>query len=85
MRAPVYRVDDAVVLIGDGVKQVKEGRRMPGVQKLHQESGNASKSEYIYGHLFGAVVIVLFAKKTFMCIPLFMTIQAGVKKFFCRK
>ncbi len=36
--APLYRVQDAVVLIGDGVKQAKEGRHMPGVQRLHQKT-----------------------------------------------
>lgn len=29
---------DRCVLVGDGVKQPKEGRRMTGVKKLHQES-----------------------------------------------
>ncbi len=36
--APLYRVQDAVVLIGDGVKQAKEGRHMPGVKRLHQKT-----------------------------------------------
>jgi hypothetical protein len=33
--------------VGDGMKQAKEGRRMPGLKKLHQESENSSKGEYI--------------------------------------
>ncbi|MCF2941945.1 hypothetical protein L1N85_26885 [Paenibacillus alkaliterrae] len=37
------------------MKQTKEARWMPGVKKLHQESENSSKSDYIFGHLFGAV------------------------------
>ena len=36
----LYRVKGMVVMIGDGVKQSKEGRYMPGVKKLHQESEN---------------------------------------------
>jgi hypothetical protein len=46
------------ILIGDGVKQSKEGRKMPGVKKLHQESDNSSKGEYIHGHLFGGLGIL---------------------------
>jgi hypothetical protein len=46
------------ILIGDGVKESKEGRKMPGVKKLHQESENSAKGEYIYGHLFGALGIL---------------------------
>ncbi len=55
--APLSYVNDMVILIGDGMKQSKEARRMPGVKKLHQESENSSKAEYIFGHLFGAVGI----------------------------
>jgi hypothetical protein len=34
-----FRVNDMPVLIGDGMKQSKEGKKMPGVKRLHQESG----------------------------------------------
>ena len=46
------------ILIGDGVKCAKEGRKMPAVKKLHQESDNSSKSEYIHGHLYGGLGIL---------------------------
>lgn len=48
-----------IILIGDGVKQSKEGYYMPGVKKLHQESEDSSKGEYIFGHLFGAVGVLV--------------------------
>ena len=32
---------------------------MPGVKKLHQDSEDSSKGEYIFGHLFGAVGAVI--------------------------
>ena len=73
--APLYRVQDAVVLIGDGVKQAKEGRHMPGVKRLHQKSENTSKAAYIFGHLFGGIGILLSSNHTFTCLPLYMTIQ----------
>lgn len=61
------------------MKQSKEGRRMPGVKKLHQESENSSKGEYIFGHLFGAIGILAGTPQKWFCLPLFMNLQDGVK------
>ncbi|MEC0144316.1 transposase [Paenibacillus alginolyticus] len=77
--APLLVVDNRVVLVGDGMKQTKEGRRMPGVKKLHQESENSSKGEYIFGHLFGAIGILAGTPQKWFCLPLFMNLQDGVK------
>jgi hypothetical protein len=44
-----------VILTGDHIKVSKEARRMPCVEKLHQESGNSGKAEYIEGHMIGFV------------------------------
>ncbi|WP_342478707.1 hypothetical protein NYE24_11450 [Paenibacillus sp. FSL H7-0350] len=41
------------------MKQTKDGRRMPGVKKLYQGSENVSKKDYIFGHLFGAIGILV--------------------------
>ena len=46
-QAPLWRYRGRVVLIGDGVKQSKEGRKMPGVKRLKQESETQSKAPYI--------------------------------------
>jgi hypothetical protein len=54
----VIKEGDRYIMTGDGVKGSKEGRRMPGVKKLHQESENSSKGTYIFGHLFGGLGIV---------------------------
>jgi tRNA splicing endonuclease len=35
------------VYVGDGIKVGKEGRKMPGVKRLHQESEDVSKPEWI--------------------------------------
>jgi hypothetical protein len=79
--APLYTVNGAVVLGGDGMKHAKEAVRMPGVKKLHQESENNSKGEYIFGHLFGAVGIMMGSSRKLFCLPLFMNLQDGVKDF----
>lgn len=80
--APLLRVRGRVVFVGDGVKQAKEGRHMPGVKKLHQESENVSKGEYIFGHLFGALGILAGTRHKWFCLPLFMNLQDGVKAIF---
>jgi hypothetical protein len=80
--APIYREQGAVVLIGDGVKQSKEARYMPGTKKLHQESENSSKAEFIFGHLFGGIGILTGALGEWFCLPLFMNLQDGVKTIF---
>ncbi len=80
--APLERHDGRVILVGDGVKQSKEGRRMPGVKRHHQESENTGKASNIYGHLFGGVGIVAGRKGKIFCIPLALRLQDGVKTIF---
>ena len=80
--APLMREGEAVVLAGDGMKQAKEGRKIPGTKKLHQESENSSKAEYIWGHLFGGVGVVATAGAKNFCIPLALLLQDGVKAIF---
>ncbi|RUS45559.1 transposase [Cohnella sp. AR92] len=80
--APLLRVRGRVVFVGDGVKQAKEGRHMPGVKKLHQESENVAKGEYIFGHLFGAIGILAGTRHKWFCLPLFLNLQDGVKAIF---
>jgi hypothetical protein len=80
--APLITVDGRYVLPADGVKQPKEARRMPGVKKLHQESGNSSKPEYIHGHMFGSIGILAGNKIKKFCIPLHTTLQEGVASAF---
>jgi len=63
----MYRAYEKPLLVGDGVAQAKEGRKMPGVKKLAQESENSSKPRYIHGHMFGAIGILLGTPKKFFC------------------
>ena len=80
--SPLMKQGDAVILVGDGVKQSKEGRRMPGVKRQHQESEDSSKPEYMWGHLFGGIGILAGTADKLFCIPLAMRIQDGVKAIF---
>ena len=67
------------ILIGDGVKQSKEGRKMPGVKRLHQESENSGKAEYIFGHMFGAIGVLVGNIEKLFCLPLSASLQDGDK------
>ena len=73
----LFRLQGFIVLIGDGVKQAKESRRMPGVKKLHQESEDSSKAEYIRGHFFGGIGVLVGNLKKLFCLPLSLTLQDG--------
>ena len=44
------RVNGRRVLVPDGIKVGKSGKKMPGVKLLHQESDSNTKPEYIMGH-----------------------------------
>jgi hypothetical protein len=65
------------ILIGDGVKHGKEARRMPGVKRLHQESETVSKPSYIFGHMFGAIGVLIGSTRKLFCVPLSMRIHDG--------
>lgn len=77
--APLYKEENLHVLVGDGVKQSKEGRRMPGVKKLFQESENSAKPEYIHGHMFGGLGILAGNIRNWACIPLSIRLHDGLQ------
>jgi hypothetical protein len=72
-------VGEALVCLADGLKVPKEGRKMPAVKKLHQESTNNSKPEFIDGHSFQALsLLVQAADGHVTSIPLTARIHEGV-------
>lgn len=71
-------VNGRIVLLADGIKAPKTGRKMPGVKKLHQESQNNSKPEYIFGHSCQAIAVVVHAAASFLAVPLAISIHEGV-------
>src|ERR1700687_4455331 len=48
-------VNGRLVLVGDGIKAPKRGKKMPAVKLLHQQSESNTKPEYIMGHSMQAV------------------------------
>lgn len=74
----LLRVNGRLVLVGDGIKVGKQGRKMPGVKLLHQESESNTKAEYIMGHSFQAVSILVQAAQSVFAVPLTARIHEGV-------
>lgn len=65
--------------VGDGIKVSKEGQKMPAVKKLHTESENVTKPEWIRGHYFGAITLLLGAGSCLLATPITFELQDGIK------
>lgn len=74
----VTRVNGRLLLCGDGLKVPKEGRKMPAVKLLHQESDSNTKSEYVMGHSCQVVSLLVGAAESYFAIPLAGRIHEGV-------
>jgi len=74
----ILRVNGRSVLVGDGIKVAKSGRKMPGVKKLHQESESNTKPEYIFGHSCQAIAVLTQALASVFALPLACRIHEGV-------
>lgn len=76
---PLLCHNNKALLVGDGTKQSKEGRYMPGVKRLAQESETQSKPEYIHGHMWGGVGVLIGRNESFSCAPLSLKIHDGLQ------
>ena len=74
----LYRVQGKPVLIGDGLKVAKSGRKMPAVKQLHQTSDSNTKPEYIFGHSCQAVAVLTRVGATYGALPLACRIHEGL-------
>lgn len=74
----VLKLNDKIILLGDGIKVAKAGKKMPGVKCLHQESDNNTKPEYIMGHSCQTVSLVVGADESSFAVPLSARIHEGV-------
>jgi len=73
------RLGSRLVFVADGIKVPKEGRQMPAVKKLFQQSENNSKPSFIFGHAFEAIgLLVQGALGQVACVPLLSRIQEGL-------
>ena len=73
------RLQGQRVYVGDGIKVSKEGRQMPGVKKLHQESADVNKPEWIRGHYFSALGLLLGSGPALFATPIVLKLHDGLE------
>lgn len=73
----VIYVGERVILIGDHTKCLKDGRRMPGVVSLHDDSETQSKPQHFRGHQWAAVGILTGKMEQSFCTPLRFELDQG--------
>jgi len=82
----LWQVNGRLVVGGDGVKNPKSGKKMPGVKRLHQQSDSNTKPEYIFGHSLQALSLLLVSCGRFFAVPLRIEIHEDtVFSNRCRK
>jgi hypothetical protein len=74
----LYLLKGKMVILVDGLKNPKEGRKMPGVKSLHQESESNSKPTYIMGHYFECFSLLVGRCAHYFAVPLASRIHGGV-------
>jgi hypothetical protein len=74
----IERINGRLVLIADGKKIAKSGKKMPGVKSLFQESESNTKPSFIMGHSTQAISILARAADSLLAVPLDMQIHEGV-------
>lgn len=74
----IVRVNNRLVLVGDGIKAPKRGKKMPAVKLLHQQSESNTKPEYIMGHSMQAVGLLVHAANSVFSVPLAVRIHEGL-------
>lgn len=74
-----WRQSGRLALIGDHTKVPKDGRRMPAVATLHQDSETASKPSFFRGHHWGAIALLVRARDKYFATPLWASIHEGTE------
>src|SRR6516162_463887 len=75
----IVTINGRCIIAGDGIKIGKEGKKMPGVKWLHQESESNSKAEYIMGHSIQALCVLVKKFDTCFAVPLAGQIHEGIR------
>lgn len=75
----MVRINGRCVILGDGIKVGKEGKKMPGVKWLHQSSDNNGKAAYIMGHSMQVLALLVRGLSTVFAVPLAGEIHEGLR------
>lgn len=78
LRRHLMRLNGRPVALVDGLKRPKEGRKMPGVKCLHQESDCNAKAPFIMGHSCQAVALLVQAAGVCLGVPIAARIHEGL-------
>ena len=70
-----FTINNRIVLIGDHTKTPKDGRKMPALTTLHQESESASKPSFFRGHEWGFIALLIARKLKFFATPMMAEIH----------
>lgn len=74
----VERCRGRLVVLADGLKKSKCGRKMPAVKLLHQSSDSNTKPQYIMGHSCQALALLAKVGRFHHAIPLCARIHEGL-------
>lgn len=75
----LVRFNGRMVLLADGIKVAKAGRKMPAVKLLHQSSSNNNKAPFFMGHSCQSVSVLAAADNSHVAVPLATRIHEGFK------
>lgn len=73
--AVAVRIGGRRVFLGDHTKTPKDGRRMPGVTTLHEDSETSSKPSYFRGHHWACLSLLAPAGNRNVSLPLWAEIH----------
>jgi len=76
-----YTIDDRLVLLADHTKTPKDGRKIPAVSTLHQDSETASKPSFFRGHHWGCITMLMQGQNKFFATGLIAQIHEGLSLF----
>lgn len=74
----VLKEHGRLLVVVDGIKVAKQGKKMPAVKCLHQESDSNTKAEFIMGHSQQAVSLLVKANESILAVPLATRIHEGI-------
>jgi hypothetical protein len=77
-RRCLVRVNGRPVVLADGLKRPKEGRKMPAVKSLHQESRCNAKASFIRGHSLQAIALLVQVAGVCLAVPVAARIHEGI-------
>ncbi len=74
----ILQTNGRILIVGDGLKIPKAGKKMPAVKLVHQQSESNTKPEFVMAHSCQAVAVLAGALNSIFAVPLASRIHEGV-------